>query len=130
LSNEAPYNKPGLPPGGPDDPAGWSDELASAGRRVGFGRTGPRKEGSRSVVLGVGLAVVLQVLQIVAIAVSPAAWFFVGATQIAYILPAVLIALVKGRLKLALGLLIGASLVFLLNAATCAGLLFTNRNGF
>jgi hypothetical protein len=46
--------------------------------------------------------------------------FFLGVTQAIYIIPAFVIARGKGRTQVAQGLLIGAAITFLLNAA-CAG---------
>jgi hypothetical protein len=84
------------------------------------------KEGAGSVALGVGPALTLQLVQLFVLAIFPLAVIYTGATQLAYIVPAVLIARRKRRPKLSLGLVIGAAAVFLLNAA-CLGYVMTIR---
>lgn len=51
--------------------------------------------------------------------------FFIGVSQVLYILPAVFIAQSKGRPQLAKGFIVGAAITFLLNAA-CTGFVFMN----
>jgi ABC-type Fe3+-siderophore transport system permease subunit len=51
---------------------------------------------------------------------------YVGLSQLVYMIPAILIARRKGETETAKGLIVGASITFLLNA-TCNGLLFFNR---
>ena len=51
---------------------------------------------------------------------SPFPLMFVGVTQLVYVIPAILCFKRKGRLGIVTGLIIGASLTFLLNA-TCFG---------
>ncbi len=51
---------------------------------------------------------------------------YIGLSQLVYMIPAIWIARRKGETETAKGLIIGASLTFLLNAA-CNGLLFFNR---
>lgn len=51
---------------------------------------------------------------------------YIGLSQLVYMIPAVLIFRRKGGTETAKGLIIGASITFLLNA-TCSGLLFLNR---
>jgi hypothetical protein len=80
---------------------------------------------------GVGLTLLLHVLQIpIAILVNllssdPYAFFvpliFFSITQLVYIIPAALIAMYAGKPHIVKGLLIGAGISILLNAA-CAGL--------
>jgi hypothetical protein len=48
---------------------------------------------------------------------------FIGVSQLIYMIPAIAIAAVKGKSHIVKGLIIGASIVFLLNAA-CMGLVF------
>ena len=48
---------------------------------------------------------------------------YIGVSQLVYIIPAILIARRKGDTEIAKGLIIGASLTFLLNAA-CSGFFF------
>lgn len=51
---------------------------------------------------------------------------YIGLSQLVYMIPVILIARHKGETETAKGLIIGASITFLLNAA-CNGLLFFNR---
>ena len=51
---------------------------------------------------------------------------YIGLSQLVYMIPAIWIARRKGETETAKGLIIGASLTFLLNAA-CNGLVFLNR---
>ncbi len=51
---------------------------------------------------------------------------YIGLSQLVYLMPAILIFRRRGDTETAKGLVIGASLTFLLNAA-CNGLLFFNR---
>ena len=50
---------------------------------------------------------------------------FIGVSQLIYMVPAIIIAAVKGKSQLVKGLIIGASIVFLLNAA-CMGAIYTS----
>ena len=54
------------------------------------------------------------------------ALFYLGLTQLTYVLPIILAFLAFGRRKAAIGVLIPAALVFLLNAA-CWGMVVTRR---
>ena len=51
---------------------------------------------------------------------------YIGLSQLVYMIPAIWIARRKGETETAKGLIIGASITFLLNAA-CNGLVFLNR---
>lgn len=51
---------------------------------------------------------------------------YIGLSQLVYMIPAVLIFRRRGDTETAKGLIVGASITFLLNA-TCNGLLFLNR---
>ncbi len=51
---------------------------------------------------------------------------YIGLSQLVYMMPAILIFRRRGNTETAKGLVIGASLTFLLNAA-CNGLVFFNR---
>ena len=73
-----------------------------------------------------GFALTLQLLQLFVLAIFHLAVIYAGATQLAYIVPAVLIAQRLGTPKLSLGIIIGAAAVFLLNA-TCLGYVMTVR---
>ncbi len=80
---------------------------------------------------GFGLALLLHLIQIpiailfIALASDPYFFLvppmFIGISQLVYIIPALLIAHKLGKPHIVKGLLIGASLSFLLNAA-CAGM--------
>ncbi len=89
---------------------------------------------------GVGLAFLLHLLQIPMILVYATVFSrvddyatitplpFIGLSQIVYMVPAILIARRKGKDDLMKGLIIGASITFLLNA-TCLSLIFiVNRS--
>ncbi|MFD0960714.1 hypothetical protein [Paenibacillus chungangensis] len=70
----------------------------------------------KQVWLGIGLMALLHLL----LFIVPIAFFFIGIAQIVYLLPAMFI--VRKRSGIVQGLLIGAGITFLLNAA-CFGLL-------
>ena len=57
-----------------------------------------------------------------------AAPLLIGVTQLAYVVPAILFALRRGRRAVAMGLIIGAAVTFLLNAA-CWGAVGAALNG-
>jgi hypothetical protein len=87
------------------------------------------KEGS--VWAGFGLSLLLHLLQIpigIVLALFESELFmfsilFIGVSQLIYMIPAFVIAASKGKPHLVKGLIIGASIVFLLNAA-CTGVIF------
>jgi hypothetical protein len=84
------------------------------------------RQTNREVWRGIGLALVLHVLQIpVAIVTHGDSLYFVAVSQVLYEVPALVIALVLRRGNLALGLLIGATLSFLVAFGTCAAWLLT-----
>ncbi|MDQ6423578.1 hypothetical protein RB620_29630 [Paenibacillus sp. LHD-117] len=70
----------------------------------------------KQVWLGIGLLAVLHLL----LFLLPIAFFFIGIAQLVYLLPA--LAIFSKRSGIVQGLLIGAGVTFLLNAA-CFGLL-------
>jgi hypothetical protein len=80
---------------------------------------------------GFGLALLLQLLQIpigLALSLFDSGAFlgsiiFIGVSQLVYMIPAIVIAAGKGLPHIVKGLIIGAAVVFLLNAA-CAGVVF------
>ena len=85
---------------------------------------------SRDVWLGLGLTFLLHLIQIpLALATVALSLIFIGASQLAYIIPAIIIVKRKGRPGMVKGLIIGASITFLLNAA-CTGLIFMNGLDF
>jgi hypothetical protein len=102
----------------------------------------PPRQG-RAVLLGVGLALLLHLLQLplayglahlglsietalgVFTNLSP---LFIGVTQLVYLVPAILIARAKGKRGLAKGLLIGGALTLLLNGL-CYGYFFFGFGG-
>jgi hypothetical protein len=67
--------------------------------------------------------------QLFVLAVYPVGVLFLGATQLVYIVPAVLIARRKEQPRLGMGIAIGAAIVFLLNA-TCWGFVLTQFGHF
>jgi hypothetical protein len=89
----------------------------------------PPKEGS--AWKGFGFSVLLHILQIpICLLLSlydrdtpMFSLLFIGVSQLIYMIPAIIIAGVKGKSHIMKGLIIGASVVFLLNAA-CTGLFF------
>ena len=88
------------------------------------------KEGS-AWQQGFGLSLLLHLLQIplclfLSLYDQGASMFsilFIGVSQLFYMIPAIMIAFGKGKKHLAKGLIMGAAMVFLLNAA-CAGIFF------
>ena len=70
---------------------------------------------------GCALAFVLVVLQMPLFYVVPSSLAFIGLTQAIYIIPLISFARSRGKKNLANGLIIGASILFMLNA-TCLGL--------
>lgn len=74
----------------------------------------------RQVFLGIGLLAVLHCL----LFLFPVGFFFIGVVQIVYAIPAILI--FNKRTGIVQGLLIGAGITFLVNAA-CFGLLVSGN---
>lgn len=72
----------------------------------------------KEVLKGILLLALLHVLLVV----FPFAYFAIGVAQLIYLIPAVIIALVKKRVGIAQGLILGGVITFLLNAA-CFGLI-------
>ncbi|MNH83664.1 hypothetical protein D3C87_769390 [compost metagenome] len=72
----------------------------------------------KEVLKGVLLLGLLHVLLVV----FPFAYFAIGVAQLIYLIPALIIALVKKRVGIAQGLILGGVITFLLNAA-CFGLI-------
>ena len=80
--------------------------------------------------LGLGLLLLLHLIQIPLAAVTLGlSLIALGLTQLAYVIPAVIIARRKGRPGIAKGLIIGAALTFLLNG-TCTIYFFSNPMNF
>lgn len=85
----------------------------------------PPPKFSRDILLGLGLTLLLHLIQLpLALFSSGVSFVLIGFSQGFYMAPAMIIAGVKNRPGIIIGLLIGAGLTLLLNAATCAGLLF------
>jgi hypothetical protein len=85
------------------------------------------RQTNRDVWRGIGLALVLHVLQIpVAIVTRGESLPFLAVSQVLYEVPALVIALILHRGNLALGILIGATLSFLVAFGTCAVWLMTS----
>ena len=86
-----------------------------------------------SVSSGLGLTLLLHLIQIpmdlILGVLSPTLGFgcliFIGVSQLVYMIPAILNYKKKGETETVKGLIIGASVTFLLNAA-CTGILFGN----
>ena len=79
--------------------------------------------------LGFGLSFLLHLFQVPMQRVFHIGIQWIGVSQLVYMVPAILIAKVSGRRGLVIGLIIGASLVFLFSAA-CFGLLFVLLRGY
>lgn len=80
---------------------------------------------SRDILLGLGLTLLLHLIQLPLAFISGGVSFvLIGFSQGLYIVPAVAVAGIKQRPGMMIGLMIGAGLTLLLNAATCAGLIF------
>lgn len=85
----------------------------------------PPPKFSRDILLGLGLTLLLHLIQLpLAFLSSGVSFVLIGFSQGLYIVPAVVVAGVKQRPGMMIGLMIGAGLTLLLNAATCAGLIF------
>ncbi|MGE5701863.1 MAG: hypothetical protein ACM32O_04990 [Clostridia bacterium] len=85
----------------------------------------PKKPYSKKDVwLGIGILALLHLL----ISFFPDALFMIGIAQIVYLIPALIIAYVKKREGIAQGLLIGAGITFLVNAA-CFGIVLFMLSG-
>jgi hypothetical protein len=97
------------------------DDRAAQGYGLPRQPTGNRETGL-SLLLGMFLPLPLLLLQIPLLFVNLIALPLMGITQVLYIVPLVLLCRSKGRSKLAMGLIIGASILFLLSAS-CLGLL-------
>ena len=80
---------------------------------------------SHDILRGLGLTLLLHLTQVPLTVVSSGVSFaLIGFSQGLYIVPAFIIAGIKKRPGMMIGLMIGAGLTLLLNAATCAGLLY------
>jgi hypothetical protein len=80
---------------------------------------------ARDIWRGLGLTLLLHLLQVpFGLFSQGASFLLIGLSQGIYIIPAIIIAAVKSRPGIIIGLLIGAGLTFLLSAATCVGLLY------
>jgi len=84
----------------------------------------------REIWLGVGLALLLHLIQIPLTFVTYFfSLIFIGISQLLYIVPAIVIYQRKGRPGVAKGLIIAAAITFLLNA-TCTVIVFGYLNNF
>ena len=80
---------------------------------------------SHDILRGLGLTLLLHLTQVPLTVVSSGVSFaLIGFSQGLYIVPAFIIAGIKKRPGMMIGLMLGAGLTLLLNAATCAGLLY------
>ncbi|HZS04649.1 MAG TPA: hypothetical protein VFD58_07425 [Blastocatellia bacterium] len=74
--------------------------------------------------LGLGLTALLHLIQIPLVPITMfISLIFLGLSQLIYIIPAIIICRSKGRPGMVKGLIIGAAITFLLNAA-CTGFFF------
>jgi hypothetical protein len=79
------------------------------------------RQTNRDVWRGIGLALVLHVLQVpVALVTHGDSLYFLSVSQVLYQVPALIVALGTHRTNLAIGILIGATLSFLVAFGTCA----------
>ena len=84
----------------------------------------PKPDFRHDIWRGLGLTLLLHLLQLpFALFSSGASLLLIGLSQGLYIVPAMIIAGIKHRPGMLIGLLIGAALTFLLSVATCMGLL-------
>jgi hypothetical protein len=87
--------------------------------------TPPPPKFSRDILLGLGLTLLLHLLQLpLGILSGWVSFVLIGFSQGLYIVPAFIIAGINKRPGMIIGLTIGAGLTLLLNAATCVGLLY------
>lgn len=94
----------------------------------GYSYDAPQRNLTREILLGLGLTTLLHLIQIPLIfATGYLSLIFFGLSQLIYIVPAIIIFSVKKRPGVVIGLIIGASLTFLLYgvafALTCAVIL-------
>lgn len=81
-------------------------------------------------VLGIGLLLLLHLIQIPLAVISMGITLIaIGLTQLAYVIPAIIIYKKKNRPGMVKGLIIGAAITFLLNG-TCTALFFLNPPDF
>lgn len=83
---------------------------------------------SHSALAGVTISILLHLLQLLLVLITPLSFWFIGISQLVYIIPAIVIANLKGETNIVKGLIIGASITFLLNAA-CTGFLLAAYGG-
>jgi hypothetical protein len=83
---------------------------------------------SHNVLAGFVISILLHLFQVLLALITPLSFWFIGVGQLVYIIPAIVIAKVKGETNIVKGLIIGASITFLLNAA-CTGLLLAAYSG-
>ena len=77
---------------------------------------------------GIGLTVLLHLIQLLFFRITFAPAWFIGITQLVYIVPAILFFRKRGRTGIVKGLIIGAAITFLLNVA-CFGYLMISLRG-
>jgi len=76
------------------------------------------------VLKGIGLTALLHLIQLLPFYFIPVFAVLIGLSQLVYVVPAFLVLRNQGRMGMAKGVLIGAAVTFLLNAA-CFGLLLS-----
>jgi len=75
-----------------------------------------KKKDVKGIWKGIGITLLLHLL----LFLVPPAIFFIGLTQLIYVIPAAIIAFSKGKKEIGQGILIGAGITFLVNTA-CFG---------
>lgn len=82
------------------------------------------RRSTADVFIGLGLTLLLHLIQVPLFFISSGVSLFgIGVSQLVYVVPAIVVARSKGRPEIGKGLIIGAALTFLLNAA-CFTLIF------
>ena len=83
----------------------------------------PPQETSRdrgSIQAGLGVLCILHLVQLVFILDGPEPLFFIGVTQILYVIPAIVVLAIQGRTRTIGGVLMGAGLTIFVNALALA----------
>lgn len=86
---------------------------------------GPRGNETQEVLKGVGLLLLLHLIQVPLFFLNPVSFALIGLSQLIYLIPALIIIRQRGRTAMFKGLIIGGAITFLLNAA-CFGLLMAS----
>ena len=89
----------------------------------------PKHDFRRDLWRGLGLTLALHLLQVpFAVASKGVSLIFIGFSQVIYLFPAFIVALIIKRPGIAVGLLLGGGLTLLLSLAVCGGIaIFASR---